>query len=150
MPTYKGSKYINRTLTTKGFDEQIRKLEGFDTLFNEIMPPAMQKAVDLARAHAVENAPRGETGGLAASIQGRMLTPTKNSIRGAINAGAGQPELKAFSQEVGRFYGTRASGSTYYWKGRFYLYYGASERKEEINKIFGIANQYLISRLVVK
>ena len=50
MPVYKGSKYINKSLTTKGFDEQIRKLEGFDKLFNEIMPPAMGKAVEIARA----------------------------------------------------------------------------------------------------
>ena len=79
-----------------------------------------------------------------------MLSPTKNAIRGAIGAGAGQPELKAFAQEVGRLYGTASTGTAYFWKGKFYLYYGVRDKIEEIQKIFGISNDYLVSRLVVK
>ena len=46
--------------------------------------------------------------------------------------------------------GTASTGTAYFWKGKFYLYYGVRDKIEEIQKIFGISNGYLVSRLVVK
>lgn len=148
MPTYKGSKLIAGSLSYRGLDEQIRKLDGFEQAFTREMGAAMERAVEIARAHAVENAPR-LSGALAGSIYGKRLNDlASGTIRGAI--GSNGQGLKAFAQEVGRYYGRAAAGTTRYWKGKFYLYYGAQERREEIMSEYQAANERIVGELAVQ
>ena len=154
---YKGLSLIKSKITFRGFDEQVRKLEGFDALFNEIMPPAMDKVVRISAAHAKEDLAgkiTGQSSGkLGASIQGRMLSPTKNAIRGSIFTG--DDKLKTFALEVGRNYGNAGAGTVWRWqsetgKGYFFLWFGVKDKEKEIAQIFGVSQNYLVGRLVVK
>jgi hypothetical protein len=148
-PVYKGTKQIAQTLSYKGLDEQLRKLEGFDPIYLEEMSAGMASAVRIAEAQAKTNAP-SLTGALKETIYGKMLTPIKGqtmAVRGAIGSTGG---LKGFAQEVGRFYGNAGAGTTHYWKGKFYLYYGAQDKADQIMAEYQQANQRIVNRLVVK
>jgi hypothetical protein len=146
LPVYKGSKAISQTLSYKGLDEQIQKLAQFDAIFMTEMSAAMEQAVGIASDQAKKNAPK-LTGKLEASIYGKMLSTFKgSSVRGAIGTELG---LKAFAQEVGRFYGNAGAGTTHFWKGKFYLYFGARDKKAAIDAEYAKANQRIINKLVV-
>lgn len=149
LPNYKGTTQIRNTLSYRGLDEQIKRLEGFDQVFLDEMGEAMETAVGIAEAQAKANAPK-LTGALAGKIYGRMLNPVRGrvmAVRGAFGVDDG---LKGFAQEVGRLYGSAALGTTHYWKGKFYLYYGARDKKTQIENEYKNANTRIIQRLVVK
>jgi hypothetical protein len=151
-PTYKGNASITRALSYKGIDEQLRKLERFDAIYLQEMGNAMDSAVGIVTQGAKADL-RGKikgvsTGALEASIYGKRLSTLKGtSVRGAIGTQLG---LKAFAQEVGRFYGNAGAGTTHYWSGKFYLYFGAKEKKTIIEAEYQKANERIVKQLVVK
>lgn len=150
--TYKGAARINNTLSYKGLDEQLRKLEGFETVFTEEMTPAVEEAVNLAAEHAREDLTKkikgkaASTGELAGSIYGKMLSPdAKYTVRGRIGTGLG---IKAFSNEVGRWYKNQNRGR-WHLRGKYYLYFGAADKAAEIRALYEKANERMVNRLVV-
>lgn len=147
MPTYKGSSQIKRALEYGSVDEHLRKMENFPQIFIEEQGAAMEEIVSIAAAQAKQNAPK-LMGRLASTIQGKMLNPdmSKVTIRGALQAKDG---MKAFVMEAGRFYSNVRRGK-YYWKGKFYLYYGVQDKASEIQAQRTAANERIVNRLVVK
>lgn len=146
MPNYRGTKRINDVLEYRGLEEHIQRMEGFEPIFIEEASAAMEDAVGLASARAKENAPV-DKGELKGSIFGKMLPVLRPSltVRGSIGSPLG---LKAFVNEVGRW---RGSGQNRrFWKGEFYLYYGAQDKAKEIMALYEAANARILQRLVVK
>ena len=143
MPAYQGTKRINQILDAGSIDKHLQRMEQFDTFYGQIMGQAVRDAVEIAGDRAAVNAPK-LTGALSGSIFKKYLGVNKSNmqIRGAI--GSKGQGLKAFAQEVGRWYGRR------YWKGRFYLYYGAVDKQAEIMKLYEQANDEIVRKLVVK
>lgn len=143
---YKGTKRINDVLEYQAVEEHIQKMAGFEQIFIQEAAAAVEDAVAIAQARAKENAPE-LTGQLKGSIYGKMLSLLRASmtVRGAIGSTAG---IKAFVNEAGRW---RGSGERRrFWKGKFYLYYGAADKATEIMALYQAANQRIINRLVVK
>lgn len=149
MPVYKGTKRITKILSYEALDKQIQKLEQFDALFEKEMGAAMEEAVGVAASHAKEDLRKkikGESSGeLEQSIYGARLGKSKDLIRGMIGT---KIALKAFSQEVGRWYSRQ--GKRYYWKGKFYLYFGVVDRSKQIQGLYQQANDQIVNKLVVK
>jgi hypothetical protein len=144
MATYRGASRINSVLDAGSVDRQLKKLEDFDKFYSEIMGQAVQDATEVAGAQAAQNAPR-RTGELAGNIFKKYLGVNKNNmqIRGAIGVNKSQG-LKGIVQEVGRNYGSRR------WKGFFYLYYGVTDKQNEIRALYDQANEKIVQSLVTK
>ena len=150
--SYHGTKQISNALSIPALDEQLRKLEKFDEIFQEEMVPAVERALAISSAHAKDLAPV-RTGELRQSINVKMLRSLKNgAVRGSVRAFG----IKAFVQEVGRWYGNSWSAKgRWKWqketgKGIFYLYYGVIERSREITALYAAANERIVNKLVVK
>lgn len=145
MPAYQGTKRIASVLSYEGLDAQLKKLEGFGAAFQEEMGAAMDDAVEVAQGGAREDLRskiRGKsTGQLEGSIFGKTLERGQQRVRGSIGTRAG---LKAFAQEVGRWYGRR------YWRGKFFLYFGVNDRAEAIMARYQKADERIVNRMVVK
>ncbi|PKN93015.1 MAG: hypothetical protein CVU44_11325 [Chloroflexi bacterium HGW-Chloroflexi-6] len=144
MATYRGSKRIGDVLDAGSIDKQLQKLQQFDQYYTEIMGAAVQDAVDVAGTQAAKNAPR-LTGALSAAIFKKYLGVNKSNmqIRGAIGVEKSQG-MKGIVMEVGRNYGNRR------WRGFFYLYYGATDKADEIRELYAKANNEIVNRLVVR
>ena len=147
MPSYKGSTQIKKALEYGSVDKYLQKMQNFPQIFIEEQGTAMQEILTVASGQARQNAPR-LTGKLASSIGGKMLNPdmSKVMVRGALQAKDG---MKAFVMEVGRFYSNKRRGK-YFWKGKFYLYYGVQDKASEILALRTAANERIVNRLVVK
>jgi hypothetical protein len=149
-PTYRGTSRINRTLSYKGLDEQLRKLENFENIFVAEMTPAVGEAIALASEQAKTNAPE-DTGQLKGQIYSKMLGVLRSSmtVRGALGVNdAEHGGFKAFAQETGRWY----TGDKGRWHktGRFYLYYGAKDKANEIMALYQAANERIVQKLAVQ
>lgn len=142
MATYRGSARVNNILDAGSVDRQLKKLEDFDKYYVEFMGQAMQDATEIARARAAENAPK-LTGQLSANIFKKYLGVNKNNmqIRGAVGVNKSEG-VKSLVMEVGRNYGARR------WKGKFYLYYGAKDKQDEIRALYDAANEKIVGKLV--
>jgi hypothetical protein len=138
-------RYMAYSARMLGLDKQIQKLDSFDKLFNELFQPAVDKAVRISAAHAVELSPKGKTNRLSTSIKIRKMRPTQYEVKGRIVV-TDSPD-KANAMERGRSY-TR-NGSKYKWVGKWYLAYGVRDNRDYITKLYAISAKYLMSLLSV-
>jgi hypothetical protein len=144
MATYKGTSRIKSILDAESVDRQIRALDQFDEHYSRIMGKAVQDAAEVARAQASKNAPR-LTGQLAGSTFKKYLGVNKRNMDARAAYGIDKSQgVKGLVMEVGRHYGAR------WWRGFFFLYYGAVDKASEIREIYASAQKELVQRLVVR
>ena len=148
--SYHGTKQIAGALSIPALDEQLRKLENFDDIFQEEMRPAVNDALMIAAAAAKENAPV-LTGALRDAIYGKLFKASKNKsyVAGATSVRK-EIGVRGMVLEVGRWRGGKHGAERRWWKGEFYLYYGVTENKGEITALYAAANERIVNKLVVK
>jgi len=147
---YHGTKQIGDALSIPALDEQIRKLEGFDDVFQEEMRPAVGDALNIGSVSAKQRVPV-LTGDLREGIYGKLFKAGKNKsyVAGAV-AVRKEIGIRGFVIEAGRWRNGKHGAERRHWRGKFYLFYGVIKNKEPIQALYAAANERIVNRLVVR